>query len=707
MHNGSFSPYPTWKGINLIRKDHISPEEPEASGASIRSPLLAKLPSILLHIFIAVVVIAIVVPLNPRMPSKGLDASWEFAMNEAVARHLTFGKQIMFTYGPYAAIGTRTYSPATDRRMMWGSFSVAVSYLAGLLFLARGKRRYLMLFLLLFLATFGNPELLLLSYSFLLAACAVKYMNPVGGGEPAELNWRQILAAVLMWSTLGLLPLVKGSLLLPFAAAVVIPSALFLCKRRYSQGVVLLLLPIASAAGLWIFSGQSLGNLPAFLRGTFLLTSGYTEAMSSSWLILPTIIGDGLVITFLAILALMCWSICRTNELRLISKSMLATIFVLFLLVIFKHGFVKAGGVSSAFCSLAVLIMIVGLLQMDGCLIWSLTVATILTAGTSVMQDAMLFKEVHEKFGPGVTWSGERRADIFAFCMERAIEAYSRTTYQSAWRTFADSWEGLRLRAGQRNDLDVRYARAIDDIRSGDPLPPLMGSADVYESEQSILLASNNEWNPRPVFQSYSAYTPSLARLNEQHLRGQDAPDWVLFDLQSIGGRFPALDDGVSWPALLDNYTFVSYDGQFVLLRRMPVVHASSDYRSVLSQTCKTGSTIVLPATDGLLFAEIDLKPTLAGQVLVALFNPPELRITIGLRNGKTIRYRTVSNMMGTGFLVSPFVGDTKDFAALMAGKRDIGVENEVKTISIAPTYGGPIFWSATYEMTLKKYGPE
>jgi len=690
-----------------MRKERVSPRKPGLMHLSYRSISFARLPAILSYIVITVAAMAIFIPLNPRMPNKGLDASWEFAMNEAVARHLTFGKQVMFTYGPYASIITRTYSPATDRRMMWGSLFVAGSYMAGLLFLAGGKRRYLVLLLLLFLATFGNPELLLLSYSFLLTACAMKYMNSEEGGNPAEANWRRILAVVLMWSTLGVLPLVKGSLLLPFATTAVIPSVLFFCKRRYAQGIVLLLLPMVSVAGLWICAGQSLGNLPAFLRGTFLLTSGYTEAMSSSWLILPSIIGDGLVITFLVLSALTCWSILRANQITGISKWMLTTTLALFLLVIFKHGFVKAQGVSSAFCSLAVLIVIVGFLQLNRYLIWSFTAATILTAGTSVMQDTVLFKEVHEKFGTGVTWSGEKRADIFAFCAERAIGAYSRTTYESTWTTFADAWEGLRLRIGQRNDLEARYARAIDEISRNNPLPLFKGSTDVYEYEQSVLLASNNEWNPRPIFQSYSAYTPSLARLNERHLRGLDAPDWVLFDLQSLGGRFPALDDGVSWPALLDNYTFVSYDGQFVLLRRTPVIHTSSEYSRVFSQTCKTGSTIALPASDGLLFAEIDLKPTLAGQVLIELFNPPELRVTLDLRGGKTIRYRTVSNMMETGFLVSPFIGDTKEFASLMAGKRDIGVENEVESISIAPSYGGSMFWSDTYKLTLKTYGAE
>jgi hypothetical protein len=63
--------------------------------------------------------------------------------------------------------------------------------------------------------------------------------------------------------------------------------------------------------------------------------------------------------------------------------------------------------------------------------------------------------------------------------------------------------------------------------------------------------------------------------------------------------------------------------------------------------------------------------------------------------------------MMRTGFFVSPLVGNTKEFAALLAGGKNVGVENEVKSISIAPTYGGPVFWSDSYELTLKKYGAE
>jgi len=658
----------------------------------------------LFYIFFAITVLAVFIPFNPRMPARGLDASWEFAMNEGVARHMSFGKDIVFTYGPYASIVTRTYSPATDRRMMWGSLLLAVSYVSTVLYVSRGRKRYILLILLLFLATFGGAELLLLSYSFLVAVCALKQIDSDDKSKALDLTWRQVLAGVVMWSTLGLLPVVKGSLLLPFVASVVIPSALLLYRFRFKSAFLLLSIPVAAVVALWITAGQSLADLPAYLRGTIALTSGYTEAMATSWGTLPSVIGDGLVFAFLALSALLFWSICRFSQLSGASKWMLTTLCAVFLLVAFKHGFIATAALSGAFSSFAVFILIIGLLYMDRYLIWSLSIILVLTAATSIMRDKVLVEEVHERFGVGAAWSGGAQGDILAFCEERAIGALSRTTYGSALSTYSQAWDGLYARVSRSNGLAVQFARAKADIRSEYVLPALNGTADFYEYDQSVLLASNNDWSPRPIIQSYSAYTPELLSLNEQHLRGGDAPDWVLFHLETIDGRLPSLDDGLSWPALLDNYSFTSYNGQFVLMHKKPVVQGSSNYEAVFEKTCKIGAMVTLPDADGLLFAEIDLKPTLAGRLLIALFNPPQLRIAVGLRNGTSRSYRVVPNMMTTGFLVSPLVSNTSEFASLAAGSTLLSNDRTVKSVTIAPSYGGSVFWSNAYTLTLKRY---
>ena len=676
------------------------------SGAS-ESPsnsLPGRMRSLLFYLFFIITVIALFIPLNPRMPSKGIDASWEFAMNEAVARNMSIGKQVMFTYGPYASIITRTYSPATDRRMMLCSLLIGLSYATALIFLERGRKKLLTIILLLFLATYAGAEILLLSYAFLLAVCALKLPSTDQKANSGARNWKQAAAGVVMLSALGLLPLVKGSLLLPFAAAVAIPPAFLLYRAKVRYAFVFLIVPVAAAAALWSLSGQLFADLPAFLHGTSQLAAGYTEAMSTPWTILPAIIGDSLVIISLVLTALVFLSIFRAPGLAVASRWALALLFALFQFVAFKHGIVKVEGLSGIFESLAVFALIIGFVYRDKYLIWVLSIAILLTTVTAVRGDALLAKEVHERFGQGVTWSGDARTDIWKFCLDRAMGAYARTTYMSTWKTYSAVWEGIGARMSQSNGLEAHYRRAIDDIRNDYPLPALKGAGDVYSQEQSVLLASSNQWDPRPVIQSYSAYTPDLLELNEQHLRGLDAPAWVLIDLQTIQGRLPTLDDGASWPALFDNYAFVSYDGRYVLMQKKKSTRKVSRYEDVARETCETGKPIAIPETNGMLFADVDLKPTLLGRLLTIVFNPPLLHIVLHLSNGETKQYRVVANMMSTGFLLSPFVNDTKDFASLAEGIDRPRAQEKVQSISIAPSYGRTLFWSGTYSLTLRRY---
>jgi hypothetical protein len=176
----------------LIASKHPSHEDLPTN--SVRS---AKLSRILLATFVTLTTLAIFVPLNPDMPDKGidqpwitamrgargnveqvtplakLDQSWEIVMNEAVARRLRLGKDIIFTFGPYASIYTRFFHPATDRLMVFGGLLIGLSYVAALLYLACDRGPYLLLMLMLFLATFPSRDALLLSYPFLLVVCGL------------------------------------------------------------------------------------------------------------------------------------------------------------------------------------------------------------------------------------------------------------------------------------------------------------------------------------------------------------------------------------------------------------------------------------------------------------------------------------------------------------------------------------------------------
>ena len=59
--------------------------------------------------------------LSPAMPGHGLDPSWRFAMNEIVGLGLAFGREVSFTFGPFSAVYTKEYHPATDRFVLAAS----------------------------------------------------------------------------------------------------------------------------------------------------------------------------------------------------------------------------------------------------------------------------------------------------------------------------------------------------------------------------------------------------------------------------------------------------------------------------------------------------------------------------------------------------------------------------------------------------------
>jgi hypothetical protein len=74
---------------------------------------------------------------NPLMPTAILDGSWIYSMNQAVAQKLVFGRDLIFTFGPYASVYTHAYHPATVWIMLLGCSLVDLSYACAFAWLVR------------------------------------------------------------------------------------------------------------------------------------------------------------------------------------------------------------------------------------------------------------------------------------------------------------------------------------------------------------------------------------------------------------------------------------------------------------------------------------------------------------------------------------------------------------------------------------------
>jgi hypothetical protein len=302
-----------------------------------------------------------------------------------------------------------------------------------------------------------------------------------------------------------------------------------------------------------------------------------------------------------------------------------------------------------------------------------------------------------------VAWPGKKRAAGAASCLLIASTLFASSVFNcwlpgdGLWKQLAGTFSIYNLLAPvvgpYTGYLRSNYEKNLASERKTHPLPPIEGDADLYSYDQTILFAHTLPYQPRPVIQSYSAYTLELAEMNAAHLRTARAASNILFAIQPINDRFPSLDDGRSWPELLTLYDLkgASDDkGTFLLLSRAAA--AREFHLTPLQNTsARFGESVTLPAaTNGPVWVEIEIKKSLAGTVVSTLYKPPVLMLTVSLQDHTQCRFRLIPGMAGSGFLLSPLIADTRSFAALAStGRQDLaGLEVVSMTISAGTESG-------------------
>jgi len=299
-------------------------------------------------------------------------------------------------------------------------------------------------------------------------------------------------------------------------------------------------------------------------------------------------------------------------------------------------------------------------------------------------------------------------ACVSAYLIGGAGYGYNPVTRLQANLAPVRSWIGsVESFPPTRAALERRYEDALARIRKQDPLLKLPGTTDIYSYNQAALIASGNVWNPRPVFQSYAAYEPSLVELNRDHLLGANAPDNILFAPEPIDGRLPTLEDGLSWPVFMSHYRLVDSVGKYAQLRRRPVPTADIMGEPQQAERHALGEVFSLPRQNAsILFAKVEIEPTLFGRALEILFKPTQLHMTLWFANGQTQTYRIVSTMTKSGFVLSPLARSTAEFADLVSGNQSALDGTRVTSAKIWSDLPRLPIWKSTFKIAYTPLDP-
>jgi hypothetical protein len=626
-----------------------------------------------LSAFLLISILSAFVPLIPIYPQPWMEG-FIYALNEAVAKRLVFGRDIIFTFGPFAAAYTYQYHPATDHLMLIANTLFGLAIATGSLSLAQKNRLVYVLFLPLAIAliqchALGEPDALFFIIPVLFLMACVRMTLPETHKWKLPVTRLLAVSLLLLTLALSLLPLVKAT----FSVMCIATGGLgWLLLLRWRPGWACFLSAVffVGLVGFWLFANQPLWALPRFFVTQIPIVTGYGDAMSVNGPGLD-LIRIGIAAAFLVLAALLFFGHHAGLPGKALSVGLTLSFFVVFKAAFVRHDFHAT--IAADFVLLAAILFAMSLPH------WA--AATVIIASVAVW-----LQIVTHYFGPEY---------------KNLIGALENS------QTFGHLWDGLRVRLSGWEKLSQQFEVARAKIRQREPLPRSDSSVDIYPgfpSGQAILLANDLQWSPRPIMNSYSAYTPKLADMNSAHLASTLGARRIFFDVFPIDGRLATLEDGNSWPLLLTQYRFTGRTGRFLILDRNPGAIGVPELQNIFASKQRLGHEFFLPKEHEPIWAEIDLRLTPFGQILATLFKAPHLHILLRYEDGHTETFRYVAAMGRSGFIISPVIHDIADFAALaMSGRQQYFSAAWPKSVEIEADARIRLFWRHSFDVRLRR----
>jgi hypothetical protein len=554
-----------------------------------------------------------------------LDPSWARALGYCLTQRWQAGSDYLFTYGPLGYFTTPVYDPDLYWwRYLWEvgiKLLLAGLFLRLLLGLPRWWLRAGFYVLILFLFPRRND----LPHIFLIVSLVAVVLLTENPG-------RCLLAGCA--GVLAILALTKFTFCLLGGFAL---GCLLVALGRQGRWQAVLgtaALYGLSVVALWVVLGQSWSNVLPYLRGAIDLARGYSEAM--------TVPGDNgrlwLSLGILLVLALAGLTLGKPprQPATLSGLALLAGLLVLE----WKHGFVRQASHQAQYFTttlfLPLLLLPLGVSRSSVKLAFLVVVLSLLGHCPVSWEELLDAKRVHSL----------------------GVEALSHP-----YRQVAGLLAPLRMQR-QLEEEQARLARRWDlpRIRSHVGEEPV----DLLTHQQGIVFLNRFRWQPRPVFQSYSAYTPALLEANAAFYRSSRVPRYVLVRLSSIDERFPCLEDSPTLLILLQRYTLVTEEKGFLLLQRdQPAPFHLTE--PLPSKTIRLGEWVSLPPRRGAggYWARLHLSYSLYGKLRRLVYRTPIVYLTVRTESGTERTYRLVPAMARVGFLLDPLIEDTEDFQDL------------------------------------------
>ena len=596
--------------------------------------------------------------------SPGVDPSWQMLLNEAVPNDWGFGRNLFFTYGPFGFVHARMYHPETWAILMtvWTGISITM---ADLVWRVSGHYR---------LSSFWRPlvgivvlELMsrdAMAMCFSLHSLVFFDAVQVSNGEPLTHEWKAAsdsrqpfarwLRASLPVLLLATLPWSKFSYFVTVLFLGCVLAVAAMLQRKWPWRTILL---FSACPFAWTMTGGSLVECRDFIVAGFQLAGGYDVAMG---LAPSTSAGVIVIVSAAAVVVLLpVWLSSRMNTGDWRIRVLTILFFQGLFFITWKSCFVRY--------------------HPERIPVFTGTVLPILVYGLSGSGRRLEASQLKPQWLSRLSAVLNRRIVspglIAALSIVFAAGVVERAQPLTASGVFELVAAPLRdqLLAVKESVLKPDWRQGIHEtqlakIRSTYPIPDIEGTVDVFPSRLIVAFAHGLNLRPRPMLQSYAAFSPALIERDALHFNSPRAPNDVLISVGEIDGRLPMLEDSHAWLQLMSNYELTDSSRELLRLSRVRQPRLTLQTEPALRTTLKFGETLQLPESlSGPVWCRMRIRPSWLGRLVSVLYRLPELRLRVQTtgRRSSIDSYRLIPGAAEAGFLVSPIVRSRADLIRL------------------------------------------
>ncbi|MEP6611121.1 MAG: hypothetical protein ABJA76_04535 [Mucilaginibacter sp.] len=587
------------------------------------SPLLSwKNLAALLAILIVSTPFAINNYLVDKGPSwLGLDVSWKMTLDYAITKHWIWGKDIVYTYGPLANLSTRTGQGLPVWAMLlFDGFLIVNFYFVFADFIKSNVNKLLAVAilicaLLLVNTCFGSDTAWVLL--FFIIYWMVKTFNNPRQQYIATLIVLTILAFYIKMNT-GLIAMVL--LCGHFVNLVVCKKISWVMLIGWCIAFFTLIVMSAVLLHVSIFN---------YITGSLEMIKGYNDVMYLDES--HNVIQIGLYVLFLAMLAWFLYKLWQQLKEKKYSLIIYTIAGIIFIFLLQKQAILRNDRQHSyEYFSFAPLILLCNFFSAENQkrqLKYSLAI--------------MLFALGFVLYNRGLAYSLNTRGAAPVTYIKQLIDYNPEAhVYQPGKRQVP------------KKLLDIIGNKTVD----------------VFPWDSEYAIENKLNYKPRPVFQSFSAYTEALEKINYDYFVKQ-APNFLIYDYDAIDNRYPFNDESLVNLFILRNYTvadtFTSNQRQRLVLQRK-FKTAPLQFNHILQHAFSLNDTIMVPNFN---FIRLDIQYNLPGRIKAFVNRPPHVQISYMRADGKWFTCKTSPEMLKSGLYVGNFISENGDFLSLIMGK--------------------------------------